>query len=215
MQCCQSPTVSSPSPLSQLLPSANDDDHLGWPIALQKGVRQCTRTPLYSLSHYLSFAQLSTPYWLFLTRIESDPIPHYLTDDIASPHWKAAMDEEMQSLLQNHTWDIIPLSPGKKAVGYKWIQCKKHHVDSTLERYKSRLVARGFTQSYGIDYFETFSPVAKMATIRLLLALAVHSSWIIRQFHVKNAFLHGDLAEEVYMHQPLEFPLGPPNTVCR
>ena len=103
----------------------------------------------------------------------------------------------------------------KKVVGYKWVHIKKHHADGTLKRYKSRLVARGFTQSYSIDYFETFSPVEKMATIRLLLALAAHSSWIIQQFDVKNAFLHGDLAKEVYMQQPPGFTLGPPSTVCR
>ena len=84
------------------------------------------------------------------------------------------MDEEMQSLLKNHTWDVVLLPPGKKAVGCKWVQTKKHHVDATLERYKSRLVARGFTQSYGIDYFETFAPVAKMEMICILLALAAH-----------------------------------------
>ena len=129
-----SPIVSSLTPLSQLSPSAEDDDHLGWPIALWKGVRQCTPTPLYLLSHYLSFTQLSTPYRLFLSHIESNPIPRRLTDAIASPHWKAAMDEEMQSLLENYTWDIVPLPQGKKAVGCKWVHVKKHHADGTLER---------------------------------------------------------------------------------
>ena len=74
--------------------------------------------------------------------------------------------------------------PNKKAMGWKWVHVKKHHADGTLKCYKSRLVAWGFTQSYGIDYFEIFSPVTKMATIRLLLALAAHSSWIIRQLDV-------------------------------
>ena len=167
--------------------SSDDDDHLGWPIALRKGVRQCTRTPLYPLSHYLSFDRLSAPYQLFLARLESDPIPRRLADAIASPHWKVAMDEEMQSLLKNYTWDVVPLPFGKKAVGCKWVHTKKHHADDTLERYKSRLVARGFTQFYGIDYFETFAPVAKIETVRLLLALAAHFQWVIRQFDVKNA----------------------------
>ena len=93
-----SPSITSSHPLSggPSHPSSDvDDDHLGWPIALQKGVHSCTRTPLYPLSHYLSFYRLSTPYRLFLTRIELDPIPRRLADAIASPHWRAAMDEEM------------------------------------------------------------------------------------------------------------------------
>ena len=81
-----SPTESSSSPTTPPLSSADDDDQLGWPIALKKGVRQCTRNPLYPLSHYLSFDRLSTPYRLFLTRIESDPIPRRLAEAIASPH---------------------------------------------------------------------------------------------------------------------------------
>ena len=108
------------------------------------------------------------------------------------------MDEEIQSLLKNHTWDVVPLPLGKKAVGCKWVHAKKHHADWTLERYKSQLVARGFTQSYGIDYFETFSPVAKMNIVHLLLALAAHFQWLIRKFDVKNAFLHGDLGRSVH-----------------
>ena len=158
---------------------------------------------------------MSAPYQLFLARPDSDPIPRLLADAIASPHWKAAMDEEIQSLLKNHTWDVVPLPFGKKVVGFRWVHTKKHHADGTLERYKSRLVACGFTQSYGIDYFETFAPVAKMETVRLLLALAAHFQWVIRQFDVKNAFLHGDLIEEVYMQLLVGYSLSPPSTVYR
>ena len=81
------------------------------------------------------------------------------------------MDEEMQSLLKNQTWEVVLLPLGKKAVGCKWVHTKKHRADGTLERYKSRLVARVFTQSYGVDYFETFAPVAKMETVRILILL--------------------------------------------
>ena len=125
------------------------------------------------------------------------------------------MDEEMQSLLKNQTGEVVPLPFGKNAVGCKWVHTKKHHADGTLERYKSRLIARGFTQSYGVDYFETFAPVAKMETIRILIALVAHSRWTILQFGVKNAFLHGDLTKEVYMQHPLGYSLGPLGAVYR
>ena len=163
----------------------------------------------------MSFDRLSPPYQLFLSRIESDPVPRRLADAIASPRWKAAMDEEMHALFKNHTWDIVPLPPSKHVVSCKWVHAKKHHSDGTLERLKSRLVARGFTLSYGIDYFETFSPVVKMDTVRLLLALSARFQWLIRQFDLKNAFLHGDLTKEVYMQHPPGYSLGPPTTLCR
>ena len=95
------------------------------------------------------------------------------------------------------------------------VHAKKHHADGTLACLKSCLVAQGFTQLYDIDYFKTFSPVAKMDTVRLLLALAARFQWLIHQFDVKNAFLHGDLTEEVYMQHPPEYSLGPSGMVCR
>ena len=82
------------------------------------------------------------------------------------------MDEEIHALLKSHTWDVVPLPPLKHVVGCKWVHVKKHHADGTLAHLKSHLAAQGFTQSYNIDYFETFSLVAKMNTIHLLLALA-------------------------------------------
>ena len=84
----------------------------------------------------------------------------------------------------------------------KWVYKLKRHVDGSIARYKPRIVARGYLQQYGLDYDETFSPVVKPATVRLLLALAVNNGWELRQLDVSNAFLHGILKEKVYIRQP-------------
>lgn len=108
----------------------------------------------------------------------------------------------MAALEKNATWDMVPLPKGKKTIGCRWVFTVKHKVDGTVDRFKARLVAKGYTQSYGVDYQETFAPVAKLDTIRVLLSLAVNQDWPLLQFDVKNAFLHGDLVEEVYMDPP-------------
>ena len=109
------------------------------------------------------------------------------------------MDEEMVALGANHTWELMPLPHDKKVIGCKWVYKVKHNVDGSVSRYKARLVAKGYAQTYGIDYEETFSPVARMATVRAVIAMAAAKGWSLHQMDVKNAFLHGDLQEEVYM----------------
>jgi histone deacetylase 1/2 len=121
---------------------------------------------------------------------------------LADPKWKAAMDEEYSALINNKTWHLVPASVAKNVVDCKWIYKIKRRADGTVDRFKARLVAKGFKQRYGIDYEDTFSPVVKSATIRLVLSLAVSRGWHLRQLDVKNAFLHGVLEEEVYMKQP-------------
>src|SRR5664279_5113238 len=112
------------------------------------------------------------------------------------------MDVEMEALNKNGTWSLVELPKGKKPVGCKWVYTIKFGANGEVERYKARLVAKGFTQTYGIDFQETFSPVAKLNTIRVLLSLAANLDWPLHQFDVKNAFLHGNLKEEIYMDIP-------------
>uniref|UniRef100_A0A2N9FJA4 Integrase catalytic domain-containing protein n=1 Tax=Fagus sylvatica TaxID=28930 RepID=A0A2N9FJA4_FAGSY len=122
----------------------------------------------------------------------------------ASKHsqWCTAMDEEFQALQKQGTWSLVPLPATKNVVGCKWVYKLKHNSDGSIARYKARLVAKGFHQQQGIDFDETFSPVIKPPTVRLILSLAVSLQWPLRQLDVKNAFLHGTLKEEVYMTQP-------------
>lgn len=112
-------------------------------------------------------------------------------------NWVCAMKAEFLALEQNNTWDLITLPLHKKPIGCKWVYKVKLKSDGSLERYKSHLVAKGYTQKHGIDYQETFSPVVKMTTVRCIIAIAAQNQWPLFQLHVNNAFLHGDLAEEV------------------
>ena len=112
------------------------------------------------------------------------------------------MKEELDALSKSHTWDLVTLPPRKFVVGCKWIYKIKTHSDGSIKRYKARLVAKGFTQEYGIDYEETFTLVALISSVRALLVVATISKWDLFQMDVKNAFLNGDLSEEVYLQPP-------------
>ena len=118
------------------------------------------------------------------------------------------IEEEMRALEKNQTWEVTDLPKGKKTVGCEWVFTIKYNSNGTLERYKARLVAKGFTQTFGIDYLETFTPVTKLNTVRVLLSLVVNFDWPLQQLDVKNAFLNGDLEEEVCMDSPLDLNEG-------
>ncbi|PKI50802.1 hypothetical protein CRG98_028797 [Punica granatum] len=115
------------------------------------------------------------------------------------------MEDEMSALHANGTWELVPLPPGKTVVGCRWVYIVKMSPSGSIDRLKARLVAKGYSQILGLDYGDTFSPVANMASLRLLLSLAVVRHWSLHQLDIKNAFLHGDLEEEVDMEQPHGF----------
>lgn len=131
-------------------------------------------------------------------------------------HWRDAMQLEYTALLQNKTWVLVPPTATQNVVDCRWLFKIKQNSDGSIDRYKARLVAKGFTQRPGIDFHDTFSPVIKPTTIRLVLSIAVKSCWPIRQLDINNAFLQGHLDEEVYMRQPPGFVSSKyPHYVCK
>ena len=144
------------------------------------------------------------------------PIPKSVSEAQTHPGWQQAMIEEMTALHANNTWELVPLPSGKSIVGCRWVYTVKVGPDGKIDRLKARLVAKGYTQVFGLDYGDTFSSVAKIASIRLLISLAAMRHWSIYQLDIKNAFLHGELTEEVYMEQPPGFVAqGESGLVCR
>ena len=111
------------------------------------------------------------------------------------------MNHEYQALLRNYTWSLVPPPPSAHIVSCRWIYKLKYRPNGSVERHKARLV-KGFTQTLGVVYFDTFNLVAKPYTIRLILALVVSFQWLVSQLDVDNAFLNGELQEEVLMAQP-------------
>uniref|UniRef100_A0A2N9EVE4 Reverse transcriptase Ty1/copia-type domain-containing protein n=1 Tax=Fagus sylvatica TaxID=28930 RepID=A0A2N9EVE4_FAGSY len=133
-----------------------------------------------------------------------------------APLWKKAINSEIESILQNHTWELVDLPPGCKPLGYKWIFKRKMKADGSIDKYKARLVVKGYKQKEGVDYFDTYSPVTRITSIRMLIAIAALYNLEIHQMDVKTAFLNGELDEEIYMEQPEGFIVpGKEKKVCR
>ena len=152
-----------------------------------------------------------------LTESDQSPLePTCYTIAMKDPQWRAAMNSEFDALLKNRTWHLVSPQTAWNIIGCKWVFRIKRRADGSVERFKGSLVAKGFHQQPGIDFGETFSPVIKPTTVRTILSIAISNRWSIRQIDVQNAFLHGDLSEEVYMAQPPGFAHPQyPDHVCK
>ncbi|KAM6584466.1 hypothetical protein CsatB_011468 [Cannabis sativa] len=142
--------------------------------------------------------------------------PGSVEEALSHPGWNKAMQSENKALKDNHTWVLVPPKPDQNLIGNKWVFREKLNSDGSHQRFKARLVAKGFHQRPGIDFGETFSPVIKATTVRIILTIAVTRGWEIKQLDINNAFLNGTLKEEVYMLQPQGFEEpGKEHYVCK
>ena len=134
----------------------------------------------YPISDYVSSHRLSCSYALTVNQLSTVSIPSNVQDALADPKWTKVMNEEVEALQKNNTWELCQLPTGKKKVGCKWVFTVKLKADGSIDRYKARLVAKGYTQKYGVDYQETFAPVAKINTIRIIISIAVNRDWALQ-----------------------------------
>jgi len=185
------------------------------PSYLQDYVCNSINSTTYPISHYLSHNKLSSNHSSYVLSLHTHNEPKTYVEANKHECWQKAMQVELQALEQTGTWNFVDLPPNVKPIGCRWVFKIKRHADGSIERYKACLVAKGYTQVEGLDYFDTFSPVAKLTTVRLIIALASINHWHLHQLDVNNAFLHGDLQENVFMTLPPGISAKNSNTVCK
>ena len=200
-----SPHVSTPpafprqSTRTHTRPSHLQDYHCFHATLLPPG-SSCSRSGTHHpLSKFVSYTHLSLSHRAFITSLSAHSEPTSFAQVTSDPRWQDAMQTELTALELNNTWTLCPLPAGKRAIRSRWVYKLKYHSDGTIDWFKARLVAKGYTQLEGLDYTNTFSPVAKLVTLKCLFVVAVVRHWPLHQLDVQNAFLHGDLNEEVYM----------------
>ena len=162
-----------------------------------------------------SHNKLSNQHSSFVLSLHSNPEPTSFTEANKFECWRQAMQAELSSLEATGTWKLVDMLDHVKPIGCRWIYKMKHHADGSIERYKARLVTKGYNQIEGLDFFDTYSPVAKMTTVRLVLALESLNHGNLHQLDVNNAFLHGDLQADMYMTLPPGVSPSKRNQVCK
>ena len=180
--------------------------------------QQCTRTRRPPIRYGIDeFADIAKAHYAYRATCTEEPTS--VSDALMGSNaneWKEAMDSEYRSLMENEAWELVELPENKKAIGCKWVFKTKFNADGEIERYKSRLVAKGYSQTPSVDYEETFSPVVKFTSIRTIIALAVKKEMVVHQMDVVTAFLNGELEEDIYMEQPCGYvKAGQDDLVCK
>jgi hypothetical protein len=161
---------------------------------LSQGSSQSTSSGiLYPLSDFHSFSKVSKIFEKYALSITATVEPRDFKQASQHQCWLDVMHPEIDALNQNNTWIFVDPPANIKPIGSKWVYKVEHKADGSIERYKARLVAKGYNQIEGLDFFDTFSPVAKITTVRTLIALASIKSWHLNQLDVNNAFLHREL----------------------
>lgn len=168
----------------------------------------------YPMQDYLTHTRLSSKFHAYMSKITSTREHMNYEEAASDSKWMEAMNQELKALKDNRTWSLVDLLAGKTPIGCKWVFKIKYKANGEVERYKARLVAKGYNQIAGLDYQKTFSPVVKVVTVRVVITLAAANRWNLYQMDVYNAFLQGDLTEEVYMCLPQGFP-SQVEKVCR
>ena len=166
----QNSLVSSPPPAASTSDPVPDDD---LPIALRKGRRQC----IHQISSFCTYNQLSSQSCSFIAFLDSISLLNTFQKALSHPGWRSAMIEEMDALNGNSTWNLVHLPTEKKVIECRWVFAVKVNSDGSVARLKAQLVAKGYAQTYGVDYSDTFSPVAKMTSVRLFISLAATHNW--------------------------------------
>ncbi|GJY23649.1 ribonuclease H-like domain-containing protein [Tanacetum coccineum] len=159
----------------------------------------------YGVERVVNYANLSPPNYCFISALNKSIEPTCYEEVVLDSNWIDAMNAKIEALNENQTWVIVDLPANRKAIGNKWIYKIKYKSNGDIDRYKARLVVKGFNQKEGIDFDETFSPVVKMSTVRCVIALSVTNNWPLFQLDVNNAFLYRDLDEDIYMTIPKGF----------
>jgi len=170
---------------------------------------------VHPLLHTADLHYLSQDFVTSLLSVMHVAEPYSYSQAKESPEWTATMDKELEALEANGTWRLTALPPKARALTSKWVYRVKFRPDGSIERYKARLVIRGFQQIKDKDYKHTFSPVAKLTTVRIFIALATAKGWPLHQLDINNAFLHGFIDEEVYMYPPEGYHKAAPGQVCK
>ncbi|KAJ0512023.1 putative RNA-directed DNA polymerase [Helianthus annuus] len=169
----------------------------------------------YGIEKVVNYTNLSYENVCFVASLNKIVEPKTYSEAVKDERWVEAMNNEMEALYRNNTWVLVDLPKDRKPIGCKWVYKVKYKANGEIERYKAKLVAKGFNQREGIDFSETFSPVVKMVTIRIVLKLAVNNNWLLYQMDVNNAFLYGTLTKDVFMTLPQGYFSNDNAKVCK